>query len=221
MTEILKVVAVASVVSLSSAQADEEALRRIGEIRFAVDQRIAFTERRHSPLLRRPIVQHGLVWTDSMGDVVMQIQTPRLEERRIEKDRLVLRRSNRRDSGSPDEALKSATPRYRKLDPSRPMHLALWAAAQVIAGDTAALQSHFAVVPRPDESLGAEAPSSGWGVELIPRDGKARSVLPAIRLYGRATQLQYVVIDRGKGRRYDLSFAHEQEDVHGAARSSR
>ena len=55
-----------------------------------------------------------------MGDVVMQIQTPRLEERRIEKDRLVLRRSNRRDLGSPDEALKSADAALSEVGPFPP-----------------------------------------------------------------------------------------------------
>lgn len=219
MAEVSRAVVVAVAVSLSSVHADEEALRRIGEIEFPANQRIGFTERQFSKLLRDPLVQRGVVWIDMAGHVVMRIQHPRLEERRIENDRLVLRRPARRNHTSEDEAINSARPRYRTLDRSRPMHLALWAAAQVIAGDTGALATHFDLVPGPSVPLGTEAVAAEWHVELIPRHGRARKTLPAMRLYGRDNRLEHVRIDRGEGRRYDISFVRKQNDGHNTPRN--
>ena len=224
-------VALAALVA-STAHADEAAVRQLAALDFPMEARVAFTERRTSRLLRRPLVSQGVAWIEADGGVVMRVHTPRLEERRIEGDRLVLRRPRQRrpdnadrmsveadrvsveadrvasveadSAASVDEVLSKATPRSRTMDLAKPMQLGLWAAARVLLGETDAVLARFAVTGGPSGT-----PGGAWRIELTPRDDRLRELLQSIHLSGRANRVERVAMGRGKDGRYELAFAAE------------
>ena len=195
------------------AGAEAQSLSCLAQTEFPVDQRTAFVERQHLPLLREPMVREGIAWVDGAGAVIMQVHAPRLEERRIERNRLVLLRPSRGPHASHDAAFATAKTLHLTLDPRRPTHLALWAAARVLAGESAALDERFETASGAGPPGAAHDCSGAWTVELLPRNAKTERALHSIHLQGRGKRLEALRIDQGEHGRREISLAPPPSDA--------
>ena len=191
--------AAAAVLALLAAvpvAADDAAWERLAGLEFPREQRVTFVERHMNRLLRAPAEQRGELWLTSDGVAVMRVHAPRLEERRIEGDRLVLRRPHRRRSGPEerDAALDQGTERRRKLNRERGAHLVLAIILDVLSGDVRELRQTF------DSTLTSfdHSPEGhDWEIELVPRDPRLRGELVAVRLRGIGRRLAFLHMSRG------------------------
>lgn len=192
--------AVAAALALSAAlpaAADEAAWERLADLAFPREERVAFVERHLNRLLRAPAEQSGELWLTNGGAAVMRVYSPRLEERRIEDDRLVLRRPRRRHAGAedPDAAIGNGIERRRMLDPERGAHLMLALILDVLSGDISELRQRFDSRFSPlDDSADHRG---GWEIELVPRDPAFRRELVAVRLRGDGNRLAFLRMSRG------------------------
>ena len=190
---------VAAALALSAAlpaAADETAWKRLADLRFPREERVAFAERHLNRLLRAPAEQRGELWLTSDGIAVMRVHAPRLEERRIEGDRLVLRRPHRRqtDAGDRDVALDNGTERRRKLNRDRGAHLVLAIILDVLSGDVSELRRRFDSTLT---SLHQSAEGHAWEIQLVPRDSRLRRELVSVRLRGAGRRLAFLHLSRG------------------------
>ena len=196
-------------VLLLLARAEENVLKRLDQITFPQNQPVAFVEQQFNRLLRDPVEQRGVVWLEGDGTMVMRVHAPRLEERRVEQSRLIVRRPSRPNDLEPDRAIAKAKPRYRELDVRRGRHLALWAAVQVLSGNTAAVQVHFAVSSATDEQHDDAPNQNAWALQLIPRDSSVQRELAFMRLYVSDNRLKRVYISHGAKQWRDMRFLHD------------
>lgn len=191
--------AVAAALVLSAAlpaAADEAAWKRLADLTFPREERVAFVERHLNRLLRAPAEQRGELWLTSDGIAVMRVHAPRLEERRIEGDRLVLRRPHRRRTGAEDReaALNNGTERRRKLHRERGAHLMLAIILDVLSGDVSELRQRF---DSTSTSLVDSAEGHDWEIELVPRDPRLRGELVTVRVRGTGRRLAFLHLSRG------------------------
>lgn len=200
-------------VLLLSAAGEEDLARRLAEVEFPLRQPVAFVEYQSNRLLREPMEQRGVVWLEDEGTMVMRVHVPRLEERRIEQDQLVIRRPSRPGDMEPDQAIAKARARYRKLDIRRGSHLALWTAVQVLSGNMVAIRAHFAVSST-TEKRGAAPSQDSWSIELTPKDRTTQRELPFMRLYGSDDRLERVYITHGTDRWRDIQFLNDTIESH-------
>ena len=179
-----------------AALADEAALKQVAALEFPRGERVSYVELQSNRLLRTPQRQHGWMWIEHDGTLVMRVVQPLLEERRMSQGELTLRRPQ---SGSvhtsPDEAIAKAPLRRTALRPERGAHATLIAIADVLLARADALEQTFAVASaRAQDDSGAE----GWEVVLTPLDPGLRRELRSIRLYGRGTELTGLRAERGE-----------------------
>ncbi len=190
------VAAVLALLAAAPVAADDAAWERLAGLTFPREQRVAFVERHLNRLLRAPVEQRGELWLTSDGVAVMRVHAPRLEERRIEGDRLVLRRPHRRRTGPKerDAALDKGTERRRKLNRERGAHLVLAIILDVLSGDVSELRQRF---DSTSISLDDSAEGDDWEIELVPRDPRLRSELVSVRLRGAGRRLAFLHLSRG------------------------
>ena len=191
--------AVAAAVALSAAlpaAADEAAWKRLAGLKFPREERVAFVEQHLNRLLRTPAEQHGELWLTSDGIAVMRVHDPRLEERRIDGDSLVLRRPHRRRVRAEDReaALDAGTERRRKLNRERGAHLVLAIILDVLSGDVSELRQRF---DSTSTALDDSVEGHDWEIELVPRDPRLRSELVSVRLRGTGHRLAFLHLSRG------------------------
>lgn len=188
----------------ASASADDEALRRIEALRFEVDKRVAYVERQSNRLLRRTSEARGWVWLESDGSMVMLALEPRLEERRLTKARLVLRRPEPYATPTDPGALIAQTrPRHMVLDPQRVGHAVLIAMADVLSGDAATLAASFRVVSFAQDEA---ATDDRWEVQLAPSVAPLLGKVTAMHLRGFGNRLAGLRVERGQRRWRSLEF---------------
>ena len=167
-------------------KADQESLHRMAALEFPVDSRVPFVELQMNRLLREPAEQRGTVWIEADGALVMRIEEPHVEERRLHQGQLSLRRLARRNMSTDlDAALEEAHARTTKLDVRRPAHLAVATLADVLRGDVESLGQRFDI---------GTVPASGndeddWTVELVPMNAGLRKTLGLVRLHGKGIRL--------------------------------
>lgn len=173
--------------------ADDGALRRIANLEIPVERRVPFVELRMNRLLREPAEQRGMVWVGADGALVMRIEEPLVEERRLHQGQLSLRRLPPGDVTNVETALAQARLRTMKLDLGRSAHMAVAALADVLRGDVASLERRFSI---------SAVPTSGdkeddWAIELVPTDAKSRRALGQVLLRGRGTHLAGLEVGHG------------------------
>ena len=173
--------------------ADDGPLRRIADLATPVERRVPFVELRMNRLLRKPAEQRGTVWVGADGALVMRIEEPFVEERRLHEGQLSLRRLPPGDVTNVETALAQARLRTMKLDLGQSAHAAVAALADVLRGDVASLERRFTM---------SAAPANGdkeddWAIELVPTDAKLRRALGHVLLRGRGTHLAGLEVGHG------------------------
>ena len=170
-------------------------------LNFPVDQAVGYSEQQFNPMLSRPIDSHGQLWLEADGTMVMQVESPRAEQRRLNGDRLSLARGASHLNG---RDRNSAEVRQIRLKPKRSTHMILLAASALLRGDIDWLSQHFELSF--SGSLIDNDQSQSWEVLLVPTSEGLREQLPWISLHGRAQQLLKLRADRGAKGWQQLEF---------------
>lgn len=186
--------------------AGEEDVRRIAALEFPVERRVAFVALQMNRLLREPAEQRGTVWIGADGALVMRIEEPVVEERRLHQGQLSLRRLPKGSSdmtlSDMNAALARAKRRTMKLDVNRSAHVAVAALADVLQGDVASLRRRFSIVAVPADGKHTD----DWAAELVPTDPLLRKTLGRVLLHGRGVQLTALDIGHGRKRWRKIRF---------------
>ncbi len=185
---------------LISKAAPEPARAVLRGLQFPVQQPVGFSEQQFNPMLKQPIVSHGQVWLEPDGTMVMQVQSPTVEQRRLLGDRLSLSRPERTDENGRRNA---GIDRHLKLNPKRPTHMVLLAASALLGGEHGWLQQQFEFSLN---DAAAKNAAEAWELLLVPIDVSLREQLPWIRLVGNAGQLRSLCADRGRKGWQQLEF---------------
>ncbi|MGI9326424.1 MAG: LolA-related protein [Pseudomonadales bacterium] len=187
--------------TLISATDPEPARVVLRGLQFPVEQPVAFSEQQFNPMLKKPIVSRGQVWLEADGTMVMQLQSPTVEQRRLLGDRLSLIRAAGTDqNGRPDAGIE----RHLKLNPKRSTHVVLLAANAVLSGEHGWLQQQFALsLNKPEPTANA---TQAWELLLVPIDAELRHQLSWIQLMGNASELRSLRADRGRKGWQQLEF---------------
>ncbi len=151
--------------SLSSA----EALQRLQGLVFPVDVEVSFEQRQSNTLLRRVQKAEGTLRRSEQEGLVMLIQQPRKEERRIADGAVTLVRWRKH----PRTRGMLAVTRTLQLDPEKAAHIPLLAMEAVLTGDLDFLSRHFRARELPLENSEYARPSvspelATWRVSLEP-----------------------------------------------------
>jgi len=150
----------------------------LAALSFPVDVEVAFTQSQMNPLLRRVNRQQGVMSKTADRGLVMTVNTPRPEERRLHDGFATLTRIKGHDRLSERENVT----RRKKLDPASPADLALLSLHALMYGDIAILQRHF-------EFSAAHIAADGWELELVPRADQMQRKLSRLRLAGVGSHL--------------------------------
>lgn len=171
-------------------------------LEFPRDAPVGYSETQRSPMLKRAIESRGRVWLTADGILVMQMESPRLEQRRIEGEVLSIARSRRRPSaGEPFDLASLDFKRTLALKAERPAHLLLLAASALLHGNLDWLATQFEIA-----AVEAVAPSEQRQVRLTPKTAELAAALPAITLTVRGAALLEMDADRGRRGQQTLRF---------------
>lgn len=153
-----------------------DSLQRLADVHFEPGVQVPFMQTHISPLLRREVVQQGVMSYADDG-LRMVFTQPRWEERVLSGETLTLHRemADRRGPGT------RRVSRSTTLDLEQPQHLALYALQAVLRGQTSVLQRHF--------ELQSRTQSQGWHIDLIPLNPEQRQVMPRLGLSGQGQKL--------------------------------
>lgn len=193
--------------------AGEEGVRRIAALEFPVERRVAFVALQMNRLLREPTEQRGAVWIGADGALVMRIEEPVVEERRLHQDQLSLRRLPRRNVADVDAALAQAKARSMKLDTGRSSHMAVATLADVLRGDVSSLQRRFSIVSIPTDGSHPD----DWATELVATDARLSKALGPILLLGRGVHLTALEVGHGRKRWRKMRFLDAAPNMSGAS----
>lgn len=161
----------------------QEVWTQLAALQFPTDAVIPFRETRQTRMLRVPKVQSGHLWIDKDGDFVMQVQSPKSEERRLSDKRLSLKRNGKS--------------RSTRLDPARGAHQLLLAVVDILQGNSARLQNNFNVLETRQGGTAFEV-TSNWTWTLTPKDESMRRELTQLLISGTATSLTSLRAERGR-----------------------
>ncbi len=213
MLELLRRAALIGAGALWSATAvsDEAALARLAALEFPRGESIAYIERHSNRLLREPFEQRGWMWIEPDGALVMRVVEPRLEERRLARGELTLRRPSHHEGDDPELAIASSKPRRTRLNPARGAHAELLAISNVLLGQVGALRRRFTVASVAETHAAGSADS--WEVTLAPRDARLGRELVSIHLYGSRQRLTALRADRGAKGWQHLQFLSAAADI--------
>ena len=175
----------------SSSEGDSntgDAFAILESLEFPIDEKVGFVDLQSNPLFKQPIEQTGRLWLEHNNVMVMQVEHPRKEERRLQDNQLTLVRPDQ--SPTPHTAITSAgsLPKYI-LKPDHPGHLVLLSMLALFSGDMQMLQKSF--------SFAVVEISSKWKIKLIPLDAEIQKELLHIELSGEGVHLQSMYADRG------------------------
>lgn len=169
---------------------------------FPRESPVGYSEIQRSPMLKRAIESRGRVWLTADGALVMQMESPRLEERRIEGEVLSIARSRSRSQAGQRSDLSSLElKRTVALKADRPAHLLLLAASALLHGNLDWLAAQFHIT-----ALTAEAAAEQHQVRLTPKAAALAAALPAITLTVRGAELREMDADRGRRGQQTLRF---------------
>ena len=172
----------------TSVVANERAWQTLGAIEFPKDTRVAFTEIRKTRLQRKAKIQSGELWLQGDDTLIMSIQKPRAELRKISANQLSLERRGK---------TRSIT-----LDPARAAHQLPLMITNVLRGDVARLKLNFNIIA-PDKTNAKTkadentAPNTAWSWHLIPTEAALEQQLTALILSGEDNRLLSLRTERG------------------------
>ena len=189
--------------------ASEDYLRRIAALEFPVERQVSFVALQMNRLLRQPAEQRGVVWIAADGALIMRVEEPVIEERRLHQGELSLRRLPRRNVADVNAALARARRRTMKLDPGRSAHVPIAALADVLRGDVAALRRRFSLVDVSTDGKHAD----DWVIELVPTDAKLRKALGRVLLRGRGVHLAVLEVGHGRKKWRKMRFQDIAKDA--------
>ncbi len=180
------VIASVALIGTWPCKADQEGQHRVAALEFPVAERVQFVELQMNRLLRKPAEQRGTVWIEADGALVMRIEEPLVEERRLHRGQLSLRRLARGNvSTDLDAALEEAPPRTTTLDVRRSTHLALAALADLLRGDVESLSERFDI----GAVLSGGNDQDDWTIELVPTNARLRRALGRVHLHAKGIHL--------------------------------
>jgi len=154
----------------------------LAKLSFPTETRTPFRETRSSKLLRNPAQQTGELWIAANGDFVMQILTPRQEERRLSEQRLSLTRSRTDKNGK----LRSKQRRI-KLDRTKGSHQLLLSIVDVLEGNITKLQQRFDISA---EAVTDTTNQQAWSIALTPKNSELRNDMQQLLLQGEDDKLR-------------------------------
>ncbi len=143
----------------------------LDSLHFPVGEEVRYSETTTNAMLARPVVQQGMLRIDTDGSLIMEVQEPFRELRRLTANRLYLER----------ERNGKARQRQARLREDKPAHLALIATVALLTGNLERLRQHFAI----SEAVADD----GWRVTLTPRAEPVRGKLTRIELAGDGPKL--------------------------------
>ena len=157
------------------------AWQTLAELEFPQNTRVAFKEARKTRLQRVEKIQYGHLLLAVDGALVMQIDSPRSELRKIQGSTLSLTRGDK---------VRSTT-----LNPQRGAHQLLLAVVQVLRGETSNLKKSFQLIKSPPE--GSEKTAKDWVRLLKPKNPTLQKQMTALILRGNGQQLLSLRAERG------------------------
>ncbi len=160
----------------------------LSKLTFPIGEHVAYVERQANTMLKAPTAQEGTLWIEPNGDMVMSVEQPFTEIRRLNGTHVSVERFK-------DDRSRT---RRAKLRANKPSHLVLLAITALLSGNTPWLFRHF--------EAREEISTMGWTVDLIPLDAGVRKKLEYIRLSGLETQLHRLHAHRGEGRWTELTI---------------
>lgn len=161
----------------------------VAELKFPLGTRAPFRETRSSTLLRKPAQQTGELWLASSGDFVMQILTPRHEERRLSEQRLSLTRSRTDKNGATHSKQRSI-----KLDRTKGAHHLLLSIVDVLEGNVARLRQRFDIS---SVMVSGKTNPAAWSIALTPKNPVLRRDMQQLLIEGEGEKLQSLRATRG------------------------
>ena len=175
----------AAVLGMSHAAiADDQAWQTLGQLEFPKNSPTAFSEARKTRLQRKAKIQSGELWLTNEGVLVMSIQKPRAELRKVSATQLSIERGRK---------TRSLT-----LDPSRAAHQLPLIIVDVLNGDTTRLRDSFRVAATSKNSIpNNKAQAAGWRWRLEPIDTALDTGLTALVLGGEGNRLLTLRTERG------------------------
>lgn len=167
-----------------AAFADDRVWQTLSELEFPPNTPTAFSEARKTRLQLRAKTQSGELWLADDNVLVMSIETPRPELRKISANQLSIERGGK--------------VRSLKLDPARAAHQLPLIIVDVLSGDTTRLRDSFRVSPSPAPTptptpkvalTEPVTPTSSWSWRLVPIDKTLEKQLTALTLSGKGNRL--------------------------------
>jgi len=160
--------------------ADDRAWQTLSQLEFPKDTPVAFSEARKTRLQRQAKIQTGKLWLAEGDVLVMSIQEPRSELRKITATELSLERGGKT--------------RSIPLDPARGAHQLPLIMVDILNGNTKRLQSNFRVVPANDTATSnstepKQAQTARWSWRLVPCASELEKQLTALTLSGEGHRL--------------------------------
>ncbi len=171
-------VATLFILSGSPGWSDTDVDTLLSNLQFPMEVDVNFQQTQLSPLLKRVNQQRGRLRRLNDNSLVMWIDHPRREERRLANGLVTVRRQH------------AGKERFRQmqLDPQRPSHLVLLALEAVTQGNRRMLDRHF------DMSVQARADS--WQITFVPRAQQIRQQLTHLLVSGQGERLTHLRSER-------------------------
>jgi len=160
----------------SAVVADERAWQVLSELEFPKDKRASFAEVRKTRLQRKEHTQTGLLWLTEDNVLVMSIEQPRTELRKISTEQLSVQRAGKTRSIA--------------LDPSRGTHQLPLLIIDVLSGDIEQLKRNFRITQR-------QPLTKGWSWKLVPIEQTLKKQLTSLILSGEHRRLRSLRTERG------------------------
>jgi hypothetical protein len=156
----------------AAASAAPDARTLVARLERTAPSSIAFTEARFSKLLRRPLVVSGELAYLGAGSLDRRVTSPHRETTTIRGNAVRIEREGQ-------DVRSFALDRVPELEGF------LLAFGALLAGDSTALETTFAIAADGDEG-------GDWTLELTPLDERARRREIVIRIYGNGDELRCV-----------------------------
>ncbi|MEM6709235.1 MAG: hypothetical protein AAF648_10665 [Pseudomonadota bacterium] len=183
---------------------------RLASLELPIETPLPFEEVVESRMFKAPQRAEGVLWIDDAGRFTMAIDDPKLEQRVVTHDALILRRPRRGsvtvNDAEPAAASTDWVERRLSIDDQRPLAIFLASLRRLLDADVSALKQQFRVdqvtglgVREDAESAtAADAAVRSWQIRLCPQDERLAKRLPAVELAGEAATLLSIAADRGR-----------------------
>lgn len=188
-----------------------QAVAILENLEFPAGEPVAYEETQMNPMLKQPVSQQGFVEITTNGAFVMQVTTPRPEQRRLENGKLSLTRPSKTAlRRNPSTALANARTRTLTLNPKHGGHLVLLAITQLLSGDITALMQNFQLQSSHGKTCQFVESCEAWRIVLTPKNAKVKKRLLSIELNGVNDRLHSLYTQRSSEAWQRLTFITSQ-----------